>query len=252
MKLFRKHPNALVVMLKIPIAGQVKTRLAAQIGKEDATKLYRCFIHDTFSGISLLKNIDIIAAYAPQNLINMAQKLAPSGVIAISQKGRDLGERIQNVFSHLFSIGYKKIAIIGADSPDLPTEYIEKSFLLLKGKTRLVIGPAEDGGYYLIAMSNPSLPIAMLSGNGNPASLLKGGEVGFAAEIFKDIPWGTGTVFKETIEKAKRAGLKSAVLPQWYDVDEINTLKKLRDNNRSVSPAIKTGKLLEKVFKIYQ
>ena len=241
MKLFRKHPNALVVMLKVPIAGQVKTRLAAKIGKEDATKLYRCFIHDTFSGISLLKNIDIIAAYAPQNLISRVKRLVPLGVVVIPQKGRDLGERIQNVFSHLFSIGYKKIAIIGADSPDLPTEYIEKSFLLLKGKTRLVIGPAEDGGYYLIAMSNPFAP-----------PLRKGGKGGFASEIFKDIPWGTGTVFKETIEKAKRAGLKSAVLPQWYDVDEINTLKKLRDNIRSVSPAIKTGKLLEKVFKIYQ
>ena len=228
MKLFRKPPNALVVMLKVPIAGQVKTRLAAKIGKKDATKLYRCFIHDTFSGISLLKNIDIIAAYAPQNLISRVKRLVPLGVVVIPQKGRDLGERIQNVFSHLFSIGYKKIAIIGADSPDLPTEYIEKSFLLLKGKTRLVIGPAEDGGYYLIAMSSEQ------------------------KEIFKDIPWGTGTVFKETIEKAKRAGLKSAVLPQWYDVDEINTLKKLRDNLRSASPATKTGKLLEKVFKIYQ
>lgn len=252
MKLFKRHPNALVVMMKIPIAGQVKTRLAAQIGKKDATKLYRCFIHDTFSCVSLLKDIDIIAAYTPRNLISRAKRLAPSGVIVIPQKGRDLGERIQNIFSHLFSIGYKKVAIIGADSPDLPIEYIEKSFLLLKGKTGLVIGPAEDGGYYLIAMSNPSLPIAMLRGNGSPAHLRKGGEGGFAGEIFKDIPWSTGTVFKETIEKAKRAGLKSAVLPQWYDVDEINTLKKLRDNLRSVLPATKTGKLLEKVFKIYQ
>ena len=225
-------------MLKIPVAGQVKTRLAAHIGKEDATKLYRCFIHDTFSRISLLKNIDIIAAYTPQNLISRAKRLAPSGAIIIPQKGRDLGERLRNIFSHLFSIGYKKIAIIGADSPDLPIEYIEKSFLLLKGKTGLVLGPAEDGGYYIIAMSNPPTP-----------PLLKGGEGGFAGEIFKDIPWSTGTVFKETIEKAKRAGLKSAILPKWYDVDEINSLKKLRNNLRSISPATKTGKLLEKIFK---
>ncbi|MEK7842566.1 MAG: TIGR04282 family arsenosugar biosynthesis glycosyltransferase, partial [Deltaproteobacteria bacterium] len=189
MKLFKKHHNVLVVMLKIPIAGQVKTRLAAQIGKEDATKLYRCFIHDTFSGISLLSNIDIIAAYTPQNLISRAKRLAPSGAIIIPQKGRDLGERLQNIFSRLFSIGYKNIAIIGADSPDLPIEYIEKSFLLLKGKTGLVLGPAEDGGYYLIAMSRDH------------------------KEIFKDIPWSTDTVFKETVEKAKKAGLKSAILP---------------------------------------
>lgn len=215
-------------MLKIPIAGQVKTRLAAQIGKEDATKLYRCFIHDTFSSISLLSNIDIIAAYTPQNLISRAKRLAPSGAIIIPQKGRDLGERLQNIFSRLFSIGYKKIAIIGADSPDLPIEYIEKSFLLLKGKTGLVLGPSEDGGYYLIAMSREH------------------------KEIFKDIPWSTDTVFKETVEKAKKAGLKSAILPRWYDVDEIKTLKKLRNNLRSISPATKTGKLLEKIFKDMQ
>lgn len=225
MKLFKRHPNALVVMLKIPIAGKVKTRLAAQIGKEDATKLYRCFIHDTFSRISLLSNIDIIAAYTPQNLIGRAKRLAPSGAIIIPQKGRDLGECLHNIFSHLFSIGYKKIAIIGADSPDLPIEYIEKSFLLLKGKTGLVLGPSEDGGYYLIAMSRDH------------------------KEIFKDIPWSTDAVFKETVEKAKKAGLESAILPRWYDVDEINTLKKLRNNLRSISPATKTGKLLEKIFK---
>ena len=213
-------------MLKIPVVGQVKTRLATQIGKEDATKLYRCFIHDTFSRISLLSNIDIIVAYTPQNLIGRAKRLAPSGAIIIPQKGRDLGERLHNIFSHLFSIGYKKIAIIGADSPDLPIEYIEKSFLLLKGKTGLVLGPSEDGGYYLIAMSR-----------------------GDHREIFKDIPWSTDAVFKETVEKAKKAGLESAILPKWYDVDEINTLKKLRNNLRSISPATKTGKLLEKIFK---
>ncbi len=212
-------------MLKIPVVGQVKTRLATQIGKEDATKLYRCFIHDTFSRISLLSNIDIIAAYTPQHLISRAKRLAPSGAIIIPQKGRDLGERLQNIFSHLFSIGYKKIAIIGADSPDLPIEYIEKSFLLLEGKTEFVLGPAEDGGYYLIAMSRDH------------------------REIFKDIPWSTDAVFKETVEKAKKAGLKSAILPKWYDVDEINTLKKLRNNLMSISPATKTGKLLEKIFK---
>jgi uncharacterized protein len=239
MKLFRRHPNVLVVMLKVPIAGKVKTRLAAHIGKKDATKLYRCFIHDIFSGISLLKNIDIIAAYTPRNLISRAKKIVPSGVTVIPQKGRDLGERIQNVFAHLFSTGYKKVAIIGADSPDLPIEYIEKSFLLLKGKTGLVIGPAEDGGYYLIAMSSDTIP-----------SLRKEGEGAY--QIFKDIPWGTGTVFKETIEKAKRAGLKSALLPQWYDVDEINTLNKLRENLMSVLPATKTGKMLEKVCNIYE
>ena len=100
-----------------------------------------------------MNGIDIIAAYTPKNLKLRVKKIVPTGTVIIPQKGKDLGQRLSNIFSELFTFGYKKIAIIGSDSPDLPSEYIKKSFSLLKGKTEIVIGPAEDGGYYLIAMS---------------------------------------------------------------------------------------------------
>lgn len=219
--------NALVVMLKVPVAGKVKTRLTPPLKKEDAARLYKCFIQDIFSRISTLNGIDIIAAYTPKNLAERIKRIVPVNTMLIPQKGNDLGERLQNIFSQLFSIGYKKVAIIGTDSPDLPVEYIKKSFSSLNKNTSIVIGPSRDGGYYLIAMSR------------------------YSEEVFKDIPWSTNTVFKKTLEKAKKAGLLPALLPEWYDVDETDDLKTLRENMRLHYPAAKTSKFLEKISHLF-
>ncbi|OGW73244.1 MAG: hypothetical protein A3J72_04580, partial [Nitrospirae bacterium RIFCSPHIGHO2_02_FULL_40_19] len=220
-----KNSHALVVMLKVPVTGQVKTRLVPPLTEKDAARLYRCFIQDTFSRVSILHDIDIIAAYTPKNLKLRVKKIVPAGTIIIPQKGKDLGQRLSNIFSELFTFGYKKIAIIGSDSPDLPSEYIKKSFSLLKGKTEIVIGPAEDGGYYLIAMSRN------------------------CKVLFINIPWSTDVVFQKTVERAKKAGVKSAILPTWYDVDEIENLKALRNNLKASLAETKTGKFLETVLK---
>ena len=220
-----KNSHALVVMLKVPVTGQVKTRLVPPLTEKDAARLYRCFIQDTFSRVSILHDIDIIAAYTPKNLKLRVKKIVPAGTIIIPQKGKDLGQRLSNIFSELFTFGYKKIAIIGSDSPDLPSEYIKKSFSLLKGKTEIVIGPAEDGGYYLIAMSRN------------------------CKVLFINIPWSTDVVFQKTVERAKKAGVKSAILPTWYDVDEIENLKALRSNLKASLAETKTGKFLETVLK---
>ena len=214
-------------MLKAPVAGKVKTRLAPPLSKKDAARLYECFIQDTFSRISVLRGIDIIAALGadvksiPKVPAARVKKIVPPGIAIIVQKGKDLGQRLSNIFSELFSLGYKKVAIIGSDSPDLPSEYIKKSFSLLKSKTELVIGPAQDGGYYLVALSRD------------------------CRELFKNIPWSTDVVFQKTVERAKKAGVKSAILPTWYDVDEIENLKALRNNLKASLAETKTGKFLE-------
>ena len=216
-------PNALAVMLKAPVAGQVKTRLTPPLTQEDAAELYKCFIQDIFSRVSTLNGIDIIAAYTPENTAEHIKRIVPANTMLIPQRGNDLGERLSNLFSGLFSAGYKKIAVIGTDSPDLPVEYIKKSFSSLNKNTSIVIGPSRDGGYYLIAMSR------------------------YSEEVFKDIPWSTNTVFKKTLEKAKKTGLLPALLPEWYDVDETGDLKTLRENMRLHYPAAKTSKFLEKI-----
>ena len=217
--------NALVVMLKAPVAGKVKTRLVPPLTSKDAAKLYRCFIQDTFNLIGILNNIDIIAAYTPLNFTSKIKKIVSSKTITIPQKGKDIGERLENIFSLLFFAGYKKITIMGADSPDLPIKYIEKSFALLKGKKELVLGPAKDGGYYLIAMSRE------------------------CKEIFKGIPWSTYAVFSKTLEKAKNIGFQSVILPEWYDIDNINDLHLIRNNLRMNPAALNTAKAIEKIFK---
>ncbi|MEK7803130.1 MAG: TIGR04282 family arsenosugar biosynthesis glycosyltransferase [Deltaproteobacteria bacterium] len=214
-------------MLKVPVAGKVKTRLTPPLKKEDAARLYKCFIQDIFSRISTLNGIDIIAAYTPKNVAERIKRIVPANTTLIPQKGNDLGERLSNLFSGLFSAGYKKIAVIGTDSPDLPVEYIKKSFSSLNKNTSIVIGPSRDGGYYLIAMSR------------------------YSEEVFKDIPWSTNTVFKKTLEKAKKAGLLPALLPEWYDVDETDGLKTLRENMRLHYPAAKTSKFLEKISHLF-
>jgi rSAM/selenodomain-associated transferase 1 len=220
----KKSSNALVVMLKAPVAGRVKTRLVPPLKAEDAARLYQCFIEDIFSSISRLTDVDIIAAYTPQRLARKVKRILPPDILITPQKGKDLGERLANIFSLLFLKGYNKVAIIGTDSPDLPLEFIKKSFAMLRGIINLVIGPAEDGGYYLIAMSRD------------------------CRQIFQDIPWSTNMVFEKTIEKAKKAGLKPDILPKWYDIDDINNLKTLWNNIKSDIPVTKTNKLLEKIF----
>src|SRR3970282_2959900 len=120
--------NALVVMLKVPVAGKVKTRLTPPLKKEDAAELYKCFIQDIFSRISTLNGIDIIAAYTPKNLAERIKRIVPVNTMLIPQKGNDLRERLQNIFSQLFSIGYKKGEIICTDSHGLPDVYLQKTF----------------------------------------------------------------------------------------------------------------------------
>lgn len=210
-------------MLKSPIAGKVKTRLVPPLSKEDAARLYECFILDTFNRISALKDIDIIAAYTPKNSFQKVRNIVPSDILLISQRGKDLGERLHNVFSRLFSVGYKKVAIIGSDSPDLPIEYIKKSFSFLDGEKELVLGPSEDGGYYLVAMTKN------------------------CKRLFTGIQWSTGTVFEETLRKAENIGLELAILPKWYDVDDMHSLEILRDTRKK--ELVATSTLLSKIFK---
>lgn len=204
-----KNKYAIAVMLKAPIHGQVKTRLIPPLTKEDAAELYTCFIKDIFARIGTLKGIDIFAAFTPAGSEKIIKKIIPKKVSLIPQKGNDLGERLANVFTDLFTRDYKKIAIIGSDSPDLPLEYVKMAFNELKND-KIVFGPAEDGGYYLIAMDR----------------LYK--------NIFKNIHWSTDKVLKKTLNMAKKEGVDTFLLPKWHDIDKYDDLEKLIKNKEEV------------------
>ncbi len=198
--------DALVIMVKTPRPGSVKTRLVPPLSYKEAAGLYRCFLKDIFNSVLKLKGLSIYAAYAPEGGKEIIG-LIPEGIKAFPQEGRGLGKRISNVFKTLFDKGHKNITVIGSDSPDLPRNYIKEAFSRLDNRVKVVLGPAKDGGYYLIAMNE------------------------FNAGLFTGIPWSTRDVLEETIKKARVNSITLKLLKPWHDVDiadDIHYLKKSR------------------------
>jgi len=188
--------SALAVFAKTPLAGQVKTRLAPALSPEESAELYRCMLLDTIARVRQLP-VDTVIFYEGDELF--FREAAP-GVLLIPQLEGGLGERLENAFSTLGSLGYRGRAVIGTDAPDLPLSFIEEAFRRLDGGSDAVFGPAEDGGYYLVAL------------NGAPGTL------------FRDIPWSSAQVLARSLEKASECGLATELLPTWYDVDRYEDL----------------------------
>ena len=195
--------NCLLVFVKSPVKGQVKTRLAAQTDGDFEVGLYKCFVEDT---ISLAENLDVhlkLCFYPPHKRLNFSEWLGEQHCYR-AQTGDNLGERLKNAFGKVFEEGFLNIVAIGSDSPDLPTNYLTESFEALDAHDT-VIGPAKDGGYYLIGFSKE----------------------GFIPEAFDNISWSTDSVFEQTVSILKRHGPKMHLMPLWYDVDTIADLKSL-------------------------
>ncbi len=188
-------------MAKEPQVGQVKTRLAQKVGDQKALEFYREFcvhIQQKLSSVSF----DWALAFSPGNDdLNPPRQLreifTPHFFVAQSQG--NLGERLQNLFARFCRERRRKVVIIGTDSPDLPLDYLNQAFLELDSAD-VVIGPTEDGGYYLIGLCEEQ------------------------PEIFENIHWSTSTVFEETQLRAQEKKLSLKVLPQWYDIDELEDL----------------------------
>ena len=202
---------ALAVFVKAPRVGEVKTRLVPPLTDVEASGLYEAFLKDIAERLkSLPHDIDIHIFYTPDDNAAIAELSAifKGYQTFIPQIGLTLGDRLTAAFEHLFNDGYAKIAIIGSDSPDLPVEYIEEAFFRLTSTSaEIVLGPAKDGGYYLVAMGKRHY------------------------SIFEGINWSTSSVLSETIERAKADGLEVTLLREWYDVDTSEDLKSLIDVN---------------------
>jgi rSAM/selenodomain-associated transferase 1 len=194
----------LVVMAKKPEKGKVKTRLCPPLSQEQAMNLYQNFLLDKIEQVSKVKNVLPTLAYAPESAEKFFREIVPKNFELMPQNGLDLGERLTNVFEELFSDNFEQIVIIGSDSPTLPTSYIEKSFFLLNKKDiDVVLGPCDDGGYYLI------------------------GSKSFISSLFEEISWSTSKAYDETIKRIEISDLRLATSPVWYDVDSIDDLKRL-------------------------
>jgi rSAM/selenodomain-associated transferase 1 len=193
--------SALGIFFRFPALGKVKKRLAYEIGEDAALKAYESMLNATIENVSKLKGIDIYGFYEGEG--TSLNHLPSITVPLISQKGFNLGERMYKAIQWLFENGYQKVSLIGTDSPDLPLFFIKEAFQKLNSY-ELVIGPSEDGGYYLIGMKEP------------------------LEMVFKNIKWGSDTVLNDTILHAHTAKKSYFLLSEWYDIDDFNTLNRWR------------------------
>lgn len=204
--------TALVIFAKAPIPGQVKTRLCPPLTPDEAATLHGSFVLDLLERTKAAVGrftlpLDRYLACAPSSAHVFFKILEErQGVRLIDQVGEDLGTRMRQVFETLFARGYHHVVMVGTDVPSLPLEQYRDAVSLLQAHD-LVLGPALDGGYYLIGLNRP-MP-----------------------ELFAGIPWSTGQVLSLTQEKAGALGLTVALTAPWRDVDTIDDLQALIEAN---------------------
>jgi len=188
--------TALLVFAKRPVPGRVKTRLTPPFTPEEAAELYRRMLLDTLVKTGQLAGLDRLLFYEQgDGTPEFFAETVGEGV-CYPQEGEGLGARLAAAFDRTFGLGYDAAAVIGTDSPHLPTTFIDRAFELLDDPgVDAVFGPTEDGGYYLLAMKC------------------------LHRELFTGIPWSTGEVLEESLSRAAAAGIATALLPVWHDVD---------------------------------
>jgi len=192
-----------VVVAKSPRSGQVKTRLCPPLSPLDAAGLHHAFLRDTTARVCGLADVRVVLAYAPPEDRELFAEVS-EGAVLLPQSDGDLGERLSAMFESLYARGFRRIVALGADTPTLPLAFVHRAFALLDlPDVGAVLGPAEDGGYYLIGLRGPQ------------------------PHVFHGIPWSTGRVFAETKQRAEDTGLGVACLPPWWDVDTFADLGRL-------------------------
>lgn len=195
---------AVVIMAKAPQAGAVKTRLCPPLSTAEAARLYRCLLLDKIQQVRSLRAVHPAIAYAPAEGKAFFQALAPNFVL-VPQQGQDLGSRLASSFEQLFGMGYAGVLAIDSDTPTLPTAYLEQAINLLTApEVDVVLGPSQDGGYYLIGLR------------------------GLHSDLFEAMAWSTPEVLPETVRRAEARGLRVAMLPPWFDVDVAEDLERLK------------------------
>lgn len=213
----RKQRRCLMIVVKEPVVGQVKTRLAAGIGALSALALYQAFTHDTIVLARQVPGVDVALVFWPEHARSYFAATCPDALL-LPQSGRDLGERLLNAFEQAQALGYDRSVIVSSDSPSLPVAYLSQAFEQLE-HAPVVLGPCEDGGYYLIGLRQPQ------------------------PELFRDITWSTAVVYQQTVERAATAGLEVAALPTWYDIDTSADLERLHTDLSSQPTSAATATL---------
>jgi hypothetical protein len=193
----------LLVVAKQPSPGQTKTRLTPPLTSEQAATLYECFLLDTLDLVRRVPGVQPVIAYLPREAEEYFARLAPDFQL-IPQSGPDLGARLDNALTEYLRRGDRRVAIMNSDGPTLPLTHLMAAFDSLDGDADVVLGPADDGGYYLIGLKQP------------------------APRLLREVPMSTNHVAADTLALAAKEGLKVTLLPSWYDVDDVESLERLK------------------------
>ncbi len=194
--------NALMVVARQPVPGQTKTRLSPPLSSKQAADLYTCFLSDTLETIRRVPNVRLIIGFSPQDAQGYFRELAPD-IELLPQHGTSLGERLDNLLTEVLLNGVEKAVVLDSDSPSLPDVYLSMAFEHLDS-TDVVLGPTQDGGYYLIGMKKPH------------------------PQLLRQVPMSTPHVLQDTLSLAAQSGLSASLLPTWYDIDTVDDLHQLQ------------------------
>jgi rSAM/selenodomain-associated transferase 1 len=214
---------AIGIICKAPQPGRTKTRLARAVGTVAASQLSACFLRDVAAAIEAVPEAlgrRGYGVYAPAGAEHIMRELLPPAFGLLLQVGDDLGDVLFGAARALLLDGHDCVLLVNGDSPTLPARFLVQAIEALREPgDRMVLGPASDGGYYLIGLKRPH------------------------AQLFARIAWGTETVARSTCERAAEIGLATVLLPEWYDIDDIETLGWLKDELAGNSTRFRGGGL---------
>ncbi len=200
----KRREAVIIVMAKQPIVGQAKTRLSPFLTAEEAARVYEALLWDTIELVAQASEVaDLAIAITPPAAIQYFEDNAPPGARFFPVAGLNIGACLDQVLSAALVLGYPKAIAINSDGPSLPPVVLEQAVTSLDDAD-VVIGPGEDGGYYLIGMKQTS------------------------AELFTSIDWSTPLVLRQTLARAATLGRRVSLTRPWYDIDTPDDLLRLQ------------------------
>ncbi|MBW2366489.1 MAG: TIGR04282 family arsenosugar biosynthesis glycosyltransferase [Deltaproteobacteria bacterium] len=217
--------QCILLFLRVPELGKVKTRLAADLGPEHTLSLYKRFVRDTLETLHKT-GYPVILCVHPAEGAQQARKWLGSDYVFRPQRGKDLGEKMAEAFRHAFSIGCTHALLLGTDVPMITPPVIDMGFENLASRGT-VIGPCIDGGYYLIGFRNDT----------------------FLPAIFPDMPWGTSRILEITLDRFRDHGQVVHRLPVLQDIDDYQDLQALwAATGEARTTAHRTLKFLDRII----
>lgn len=205
--------NVFGLFVKQPIPGRVKTRLAADLGAERAAELYAAFTADLVDRFRTIADRRVLG-FAPDDTTAREHfgHVAQSDFVLWPQPDVSLGERMQAFFESQFTAGAERVVLIGSDSPSLPVAIVEEAFARLT-ETDVVLGPATDGGYYLVGQSKT------------------------CHALFEEIDWSKSAVLSQTVQRVTACNATLSLLTPWYDIDTTDDLAMLQGHLAAMEQA---------------